>query len=63
MPARIEVYQAGIAVEFECANSAGGRQKPKSGDYAKAQARKRGWMEKRDCSDWMGYSNNTSSMV
>src|SRR5258708_12167060 len=40
MPARIEVYQAGIAVEFECANSASGRQKPKNGDYTKAQARK-----------------------
>src|SRR5258708_3576023 len=41
VPPRIEVDEAGIAVEFECANSADGWQKPKNGDYAEAQARKR----------------------
>src|SRR5712692_1747713 len=46
VPPWIEVHEAGIAVEFERANSAGGRQKPQNGDDAKAQARKR-WVNRK----------------
>ncbi len=41
VPPRIEVDEARIAVEFERANSAAGRQKSKNYDHAQAQPRKR----------------------
>src|SRR5260370_34770267 len=42
MPPRVEADQAGIAGEFERANSATGWQKPKNGDDAQAEAREAG---------------------
>ena len=62
VPARIEAHEAGIAVEFECANGACGRQEAqRRGDFAAQAGRRAGGSRIRERSDRIGYSSSTSS--
>ena len=61
VPARIQPHQAGIAGQLERALRAGRRLVAQHGDDADAEARERRMDRKVDRSDWIGYSNRTSS--
>ena len=62
MPARIEPHEPGIAVELEGAHGAARRQEAQHRHRRGGRAaRAAGGSRTRDRSDWIGYSNSTSS--